>query len=328
MINNELYVVGVFDSCAGVACNSIAKFDGVHWSAVHHFPKFDNNDAPNLLTDVDYYNNEIYVVGNFYDQNNMNGDLWRITRFNGNSWVPVKNGIKGGFANVNKLLVANNLLYLCGSFSLGMNPTNPGNGVAAYDGMNWLDLGGGLEGYNFPQVFDMAFHDNRLYVCGSIKKAGGVKVDNIAYWDGNHWFSLDTNGTFDNRVGSLTFFQDTLYIGGGFWTANGDSISMVAKWVGGDYYEAFGNTTGIKKQILPSSLSVFPNPAGDKISLDNMPHQKTIEFYNSLAQLELRLENVNTREISIEQLQNGLYFIKVYTNKGELEGTGRFVKAK
>jgi hypothetical protein len=118
MINNELYVVGVFDSCAGVACNSIAKFDGVHWSAVHHFPKFDNNDAPNLLTDVDYYNNEIYVVGNFYDQNNMNGDLWRITRFNGNSWVPVKNGIKGGFANVNKLLVANNLLYLCGSFSL------------------------------------------------------------------------------------------------------------------------------------------------------------------------------------------------------------------
>jgi hypothetical protein len=328
IIDNELYVIGWFDSCAGVACNSVAKFNGTNWSAVNNLPRF-NPNAINVLSDIEKYNGDFYVTGNFYDPNNMNGDLWRIARFNGNTWVPVKNGIKGGFAGVGNLLVANNLLYLSGTFTLAMNPTNPGNGVAAYDGTNWIDLGGGvLDNASQVQVRDMKFHDNKLYVCGSIRNAGGVKVDNIAYWDGINWFSLDTNGTFDNVVASLDFFQDTLYIGGGFWTINGDSINGVAKWLGGDYYEAFGNTTGIVNKTTETNISVYPNPCSNTISIKGLPNQSSIEIYNTIGQLELKINEITTQEISIEKLENGLHYFKLYSSYRQLEKTGKFVKNK
>jgi hypothetical protein len=325
VIANELYVVGIFDSCAGVACNSIAKFDGINWSSVHNFPKFDNSD-PNFLYDVEVYNNEIYVAGNFYDHNNMSGDLWRLTKFDGQNWVAVGNGIKGNQIPW-KLLSNNGLLYVCGMFNQGQIPTNPGNGIAAYDGTNWINLGGGVQSYSsLPQVRDMKFYDNKLYVCGGFTKAGGVYADNIAYWDGNNWFSLDTNGTFDNVLNTINFFQDTLYVGGGFWTVNGDSITSVAKWLGGDYYEAFGNTTGIVNKTTKSNISVYPNPCSNTISIKGLLNQSSIEIYNTIGQLELKLDEITPSDINIEKLQNGLHYFKIYSNYNQLTNTGKFVK--
>jgi trimeric autotransporter adhesin len=314
VIDNSLYVVGGFDSCAGLACNSAAKFDGVNWSAVNNLPRF-NPNSNNFLSDIEKFNGDLYVTGNFYDPSDLNGDLWRIARFDGQNWVPVRNGVKGTFGGVGRMLVANNLLYLGGNFTLSQNPTNPGNAIAAFDGVNWIDLGGGIESTGLPHVWDMKFHNNKLYVCGNFTKAGGVNADKVAYWDGINWFSLDTSGTsFDNTVTSLAFFKDTLYVGGAFWRVNGDSISKVAKWMAGDYYEAYGNLTSTNQHPKKEfELTIFPNPTTQSVTIKtNITQSASVIIYNVMGK-EVYRQQITAKEtnVDVSHFSNGVYFVRV-----------------
>lgn len=66
---------------------------------------------------------------------------------------------------------------------------------------------------------------------------------------------------------------------------------------------------------LQESISLFPNPSNSLVNivLSNSVKLEKIELYTALGQL---VSKKNTSEFSIEDLSNGLYIVKIYTNEG------------
>ena len=61
VIDNDLYVGGPFTKIEPLqlSVNSIAKYDGITWTNVNNFPKFETS----IVKVISKFNNEIYVAG-------------------------------------------------------------------------------------------------------------------------------------------------------------------------------------------------------------------------------------------------------------------------
>jgi len=316
IIKNELYVFGAFDSIDGVLCNSLAKFNGTTWIPVNDFPLFTTlPNTVNFVNDVEIYKNEIYVCGNF-DNYPLNTIL-DITKWDGNTWTNVGNGIQGAFAELSNMLVYKNELIVAGRFSKTDSPNNPGENIGKWDGSQWTELGSGTD----EAIWDIKVHKDTLYASGVFKHAGGIPADGIARWDGANWCGYGT--VFDNVVSTLDFYHDTLYIGGGFWTINGDSIPYFAKWTGGNFVAACG-TDGITPiENLQKLITIYPNPATNTLYTNGLTGINTVEVYDISGKLLLS-KQLNSNQIDISSLAKGLYFIKLTTEEGSV--VRKFVK--
>ncbi len=317
IINSELYICGVFDSIEGISANSIGKYDGSNWSAVHNFPVIPTDiGAKNRINDIAFYNNELYVCGNL---NNLPiGTIFNIVKWDGADWVSVGGGIRGSIVFVNKMLVYNNELIVAGLFSKNDDPNNPGNNIAKWDGIQWSELGEGVDG----MIHDMKVYKDTLYVCGAFKHAGGVPADGIAKWDGSKWCGFGT--TFDNVVNTLDFYHDTLYIGGGFWTINGDSILFLAKWIGGNYVDTCGNATSVNEiNEEENAIIVYPNPATTTLTISGNITNAAVQVFDISGKLLLKIIP-DANQLDISHLCSGMYFLKLTTNEGSV--VRKFVK--
>lgn len=329
VLNNELYVCGYMDSCAGIAVNGIAKYNGVSWSAVHNIPRFKANQS-NYIYDMEVYNGDIYVCGNFYDS--IGGDIWRIARWNGSQWVGVDGGMKGGIGGVNKMVVYKGLLYAAGVFeSAGSNPH--AKAIATWDGTKWENVGGGIY---YPwsmsmQIFDMKVYNDKLYIVGWFSQAGGIPTKQLAVWDGINWCSFDTTNTsFDNVILALDFYQDTLYIGGGFWSVDGDTnITYIAKYIGAGP-DTCGNTTGINEnKVQTNGLRVYPNPASNSVTVEwNKELQvQSLAVFDYLGREVLNKQlnnNTHSLQLDVSAFTQGVYFLQLQTDKKNI--TKKFIK--
>ena len=78
--------------------------------------------------------------------------------------------------------------------------------------------------------------------------------------------------------------------------------------------------------INETKISIYPNPAEDKLNLILSPNNKdfTASIYNILG--DLVLTSVNTKIIDIKQLCNGLYILKIVENKSRNEKSLKFIK--
>ena len=262
VINNKLYMAGVFDSVAGKPnIYDIASWNDTNWSGLN-FPNLENYNGIHAICE---YNGSIYVGGNFYGST-PNDSISNILRWDGTNWHSVGGGIKeggGASINFNCMVVYNGDLYVAGSFS--KSGGNAGNNIQKWDGTSWSDVGGGTD----YQIFDLLVYKSKLYALGNFDEAGGVPASYIATWDGTKWCSL--GDTFDNSIGSGCIYKDSLYIGGGFWTIDGDSISYMAEWTGGNYTDGCGNdATGVNqiKDVEDGELKAYPNPA-----VQNVPYK-------------------------------------------------------
>ena len=325
VLNNELYVMGGFDSCAGIAARSIAKFNGTNWSNVYNFPPL-SVDSANFVYDAEIYKGELYVAGNFYDPNNFNGPLWNIIKYNGIEWVPVSNGIKGG---VSKLQVFKDDLYVCGSFRNTIEGNPPTSSLARWNGTEWLPIGGDLIYTNNPPILtDMLVYKDRLYITGLFNSLGGVETNGVAFWDGVNWNSFN-NTTIDiETIGAIEVYLDTLYIGGNFRAIDGDSsMAFIAKWAGGDTILESGNTTTISEPEKKNFV-IYPNPTNNIFNIKfNELFSGSIVITDISGRL-LKSESFNDKTqitLSLEPYSNGIYFVSVI-NQNKVNETVRIVK--
>ncbi len=319
---DTLYLSGALDY-NGVPLNGIGKWDGSAWLPIHNFPSWTKNN-PNNVSSIEWYNNEMYVGGNWTASELE--DMDDLVKWDGTTWTSVGGGLHGGLANVNDMTVFKDKLYVAGWFNQFESPLNPGNFIAAWDGESWDDLQGGTMNPFNPgangQVNDLFATDDYLYVVGQFHYAGGINTDFIARWDGEEWcgYAATEEGYFLwNPIYAACIFQEELYIGGQFHTVNNvDDMDILLKYIGPD--ECLLSGTNDLALDLPS-VEVFPNPASDKITLQSEHVIMNVGITNAIGQNILNYEihqNTIQLELDVSILVQGVYFLSVKTKDGIL----------
>jgi len=137
----------------------------------------------------------------------------------------------------------------------------PVQNIARWDGVQWHDVGGGLD----DAVFDLAVFDDgsgpALYAAGYFDNAGGVPAAGVARWDGTQWSALGggISVVYGGPIASvLHVFDDgsgeALYVGGWFDTAGGITVNHIAAW-DAEGWRALGD--GVGGVQFPGVQSIF-----------------------------------------------------------------------
>jgi hypothetical protein len=79
----------------------------------------------------------------------------------------------------------------------------------------------------------------------------------------------------------------------------------------------------VDEYSLENSLSVYPNPTSNQLSIDTELEINEITIIDITGKL-IKTTKQNTSTINVADLSNGIYFIKIITDKGTL--TKKFVK--
>jgi hypothetical protein len=144
-------------------------------------------------------------------------------------------------------------------------------GIAAWDGEEWFDVGGGLRptdlglgGLPLAAATGDIGEGQSLYVGGAFTSAGGDEANGVAVWDGAIWRPLGAGlGGYgiNSSAASLTVFDDgngpALYAGGRFLVAGGTSARHIAKWNGAEWTPLGEGLNG-----AVSALVVFDDGTG------------------------------------------------------------------
>ncbi len=135
---------------------------------------------------------------------------------------------KGTNGNVYELFVnsTNDKLFVGGDFTM-VDSTINSSGVAylteSNDVYTWHGMGSGVKG----TVHTIVEFDNKIFVAGAIDSAGGLPVNNVAYWDGTGWHAAGcTYGT----VYDMVIHNNELYAVGDFDVCAALPDINFAKW--------------------------------------------------------------------------------------------------
>ncbi|MEX0967729.1 MAG: hypothetical protein WD077_10865 [Bacteroidia bacterium] len=94
VIDDTLYVAGLFDSIAGIQASGAARYDGTKWEELHHLTQaLQIKDYTDLwIYSICKYNSQLFLAGNFDFPNGLE----EVMRWDGNKWTDVGGGLKGG----------------------------------------------------------------------------------------------------------------------------------------------------------------------------------------------------------------------------------------
>ncbi len=299
VIDTNLYVLGRFDSIAGIAAHGVARYDGTNWNAIGN-ANWSTGSGAYCATK---YQGDLYVGGGFHSPNSYNC----LAKWDGIQWQNFGAAFTGFLDGVNCFAEYNGYLYVGGYFTTASG--SPGNMIARWDGSTWTQVGGGITG---GQVLSMKVYNNELWVGGQISTAGGISTPYLAKYDGMDWCNV---GNFDNSITAIEVFNGELYIGGGFWTVDGDSVSKVLKWIGGNNTNQCGHlNTGISETENLFSVHVFPNPATTSTTFQvtgNIEPYELVIFDPLGREIYRRKNNTTTLEVETTEFAAGLYFYTV-----------------
>lgn len=319
VIDDLLYVGGIYDTIGCLQGNGIGTWNGTTWNTVHDFP----NTGPgccNTVTASCMFQNKIYVAGSFYSVDSS-GNC--IAYFDGFNWKTVGGGIFNGGSSVWDMIVYHDKLYVAGRFTIADG--NPGNNIMSWDGNQWNDLLGGTD----YLVQDLEVHNDKLYAVGGFTTAGGIPASKIALWDGTKWCSLGSN--INSSIGCVGFYNDTLLIGGGFDHIDGYLLYYFAKWLGGDYIDTCSSTVGIS-EIHPDNFKfdLSPNPAATNFNIScTISQQSTLSIVNALGRIVIQqniFPSTLNNMITTDDLADGVYLVTL--SDGSNRASKKLVIAK
>jgi hypothetical protein len=236
-----LYVGGMFQMAGGRIAYGVARWDGEDWSDLDGGLWFAGASA--LAGYDDGTGPALYAAGDFFEAGGRPAE--RIARWTpAGGWQTVGGGFNPADGSGTALEVfddgAGEALYVAGLVtSVGGVPVS---GIARWDGAQWSDVGGGVDGV----ILDMAVYDDgtgpALYAAGRFSLAGGVPVRNIARWDGSAWSAVGLGLiSLDGRpqITTLTVYDDgdgpALYAAGRFDAIGGgaaEPFTNIARWDG------------------------------------------------------------------------------------------------
>ena len=168
---------------------------------------------------TDTASNSLYVGGNFGYADNL--DVNGIARWDGTAWDSLGSGITGCTfmcLPVKAIAKYNGEIYAGGSFpNMGGIP----NRIAKWDGNNWSDISGGVQGI----VSEFMVYNNELYVGGTFDTAGTVAANGLAKWNGTQWSDVYGLPNYfspnQNSIMALEVYNGELYVAGNFSDTGG-----------------------------------------------------------------------------------------------------------
>lgn len=318
--DGELYTAGGLDVVVGTdTAWGIAKWNGSEWASLG-FPNFQGSFP--IGGDMAFYQGDLYFGGNFLFGIGNSDYILDIARYDGQTWWPVEEGIKGGFWHgIAEMTVYKGELYVCGSFRA--IDGNVGNKIMRWNGEQWKDVGGGICDHG-ATVHRMLIHNDKLYVVGNFTCVGnGIPASNIAVWDGEKWCSVG-NSVFDNRILTVAFWNNDLYIGGGFTEIDDQPVKYFAKWVGDHSTDTCSAPVVAAPEPHKASvtdISISPNPAHSAVTLaleGEAWNSKPVRFsiFNALGQQVWSVVSASEREeLSLAGWPAGVYVARAESER-------------
>lgn len=323
--NGELYVAGGFDSIGNLSAYCLAKWDGATWQTIGN--NYDFRQVGGLIDKIIFYNNNLYVAGNFRDPQN---NICRLAKWDGATWQFMTSEVAGSFATIWDLEVYNNELYVAGWFYA--SDGNAGTGIMRWDDFQWRNVAGSVQVLSNPNpiVKDMCVSNGELYCVGNFEKIGGVPAEGLAKWNGNAWCGFGTQFlTFNQMMIGATlieFYDDTMYVGGGMWYADTLKANCIVKWIAGGYTDSCGVLSNVELVHVSQSVQVYPNPASEVIffRLDHKDN-RTIVVYDQLGREIWRKETSETTvEFPASEHSPAMYFYRI-EQAGEIISSGKLL---
>jgi hypothetical protein len=310
ILDGKLFLLGQFNHVNGIQAQGILVWDGN--TITNPYPPIPG-DGFFIVKDAAIFQGNLYVGGNFYGSPGIKD----IAKWNGQEWTSVGGGLFGGFSGVSDLQVFQGSLYVGGSFSKCENDSNPGNYIARWDGSQWHEVGGGVDGNshcNNAYVFSMKVHNGLLYLCGKFERAGEIPAPGLVTWNGEQWCAF--GGEFEQGITEFNFWGDSMFAV--TWgILDGFESNGVVYWKGGDFRDTCSilYPNAIEAQPSHSSLILSPNPASTSFTVNST--SKQAELYDCYGKILFAINlQKGKAEVDVSKLPPGLYFLK--TNKGEV----------
>ena len=235
---NSFYIGGHFAQAGGVPAASVARWDGTVWQAVGGGVYTTNTatPTPGRVNALAWADQVLTVAGQFQLAGTV--PAGNIAQFGSGVWSGFAEGIFGGPAPVvYGLLRGGSILVVAGTFTrAGQTPVS-GTAKWDYEQRQWLPLSTDIDGPAEVHVIDSS-SGGSVVIAGDFATAGGVLVNNVAYWDGGNSFTSLGQGV-SGEVHALEVVNNNLYVGGQFERvagalANGVAVSGITypRWLG------------------------------------------------------------------------------------------------
>jgi len=254
---------GAFQNAGGKPASHVAAWDGTAWRA---FGSGTQGDVRTLLAFDDGSGPALYAGGNFLQASNAAAD--HVARWNGERW----NALGAGLTDQVLALEAYDdgtgpSLYATGYF-LGTPGGSRLDGVARWDGTDWLPLDVGLGVFTGSPadgralaVFDGG-KGPELVVSANTTAFGPLQAKGFGSWNGTRWAPL---GSAPGKVvEALRGFDDgtgpALYAGGEFESIGTAPARGFAKWDGTTWSEVGGGITGTLADVV--AMAEFDDGSG------------------------------------------------------------------
>jgi hypothetical protein len=275
--NEQIFACGHFTEIDGVPMNRLAVWNGANWEPFGDELSIENGSTQ----DVNYYNGEYYVSGNFHTGSQAYNE---IVRWDGNNWMPLQNGLFGD-TQINDAVVFNNILYICGNFSSAFG--NASDFVMAWNGEFWFNPFPGVQYSAIAR--DLSVINNELFIVGKFHFENETCCTYyLAKFDGVEFCAF---GGYSSQVTSLTRIEgmhNKLYVVGNF--LHGESIPYLISFpisIADDACITVNSTSTIDFKAIKSSLLTHPNPATQTVYLSSpdLTPGSFVRVYNLNGQL-------------------------------------------
>ncbi len=208
VLGDELIVAGQFDFINSVACSGLARWDGLAWRPLGA------GDLNGWVGTCAVYDGELVASGSFQTPEGLR----QLAAWNGSQW----RALGPANARARVLRVCNGELFAGGYCTTWDCETH--NGVARWDGAQWVPLGAGMDNI----IFAIGAYGDDLIAGGRFKQAGDRAAEAIARWDGTSWSPMGA-GIY-GEVLCLEAYGDELVVGGDFYRAHREPSTDWARW--------------------------------------------------------------------------------------------------
>lgn len=308
----SMYATGYSESLCGYPEACVYRYDGSafhEWEPWSLIPGFSSNYVGYVFD----FQGRTYMTGVF--ANPIGAGTRYFMRFNGTAWEEVPGW--GNAYHIRDVLIHDDVLYVCGTFRQSTGA--PGNMVAAFDGQNWSDMGGGLSLQAMPggsSAKRMKWHRGHLYVGGVFDHAGGQALNGgLAIWNGSEWSGLPgafrTPHPVDPDIAmlrDLAFWRDSLYVCGYFDQIDGAPVRGVAQYLGA----LPGGGTGMGASPQGGSALSCSTIDGGSTWVVALPdsHPWRLDILNALGQTVLTLPAARlSTTFSLPRAGPGVYYV-------------------